>query len=90
MKIPKQFNLAGHLWKVEYMDAHDSTDLGLTISDAQIIKLKKGLNKQTEGQTFIHELVHAIKFTMGFREEHNEQEVEAFSQLLYQYLICQK
>lgn len=60
-------------------------DLGCTNPQTFTISLRKELTKQTKEQTFCHELVHAIKFTMG-QTEHSEQEVDAFGYLLHQFL----
>jgi hypothetical protein len=40
---------------------------------------------QTYAVTFYHELVHAILFTMG-KSNHDEEFVDSFGQLLYQYV----
>jgi Zn-dependent oligopeptidase len=42
------------------------------------------MNEQAEVATFFHELVHAIKFTMG-ETGHDEKEVEGFGNLLCQW-----
>ena len=81
--IPKQFALAGCTWRV--VEVADMEDLGCTNPQTFTITLRKSLNTQAKEQTFCHELVHAIKFTMG-QTEHTEQEVDAFGHLLYQFL----
>ena len=73
--IPKQFALAGCTWRV--VEVVDMEDLGCTNPQTFTITLRKSLNTQAKEQTFCHELVHAIKFTMG-QTEHSEQEVDAF------------
>jgi hypothetical protein len=42
------------------------------------------MNKVFTEQTFCHELVHAIMFSMG-HTQHEEVFVDAFGQLLHQY-----
>jgi hypothetical protein len=42
------------------------------------------MNKQSTEQTFYHELVHAIMFTMG-KLNHDEEFTDAFGALLHQY-----
>jgi hypothetical protein len=81
--IPKQFTLAGCVWEV--VEVAGMEDLGCTNPQAFTISLRKELPKQTKEQTFCHELVHAIKFTMG-KTDHDEQEVDAFGYLLHQFL----
>lgn len=42
------------------------------------------MNEQMTQQTFFHELVHAIMFTMG-KLNHDEEFTDAFGSLLHQY-----
>jgi len=42
------------------------------------------MNEQTTSQTLMHELVHAILFTMG-KTNHDEEFTDAFGALLHQY-----
>jgi hypothetical protein len=44
------------------------------------------MTPQAAEATFFHELVHAIKFTMG-ETNHDEREVEAFGNLLHQTFV---
>jgi hypothetical protein len=50
------------------------------------IVLKENMTQQAIEATFFHELVHAIKFTMG-ETNHDEREVEAFGNLLHQMFV---
>lgn len=88
MKVPKQFQLAGAIWTV--VEVANLTDSGLTHADDFRIELKKGMKKQLKEITFLHELVHAIKFTMGETSPHDEKEVDSFAQLLHQALTSMK
>ena len=87
MKIPKTFQLAGTKWQVQLVDG--LSDLGLCDADSAVIRIKSGLSPQIEQSTFCHELVHAVLYTTGLRE-HSEREVDAFGQLLHQYLTTAK
>ena len=82
MKIPKTFSLGGSKWKVEEVVKLDNC--GITLRDECSILLRKELPLQTKEQTFCHELIHALKFTMG-DQEHSEKEVEAMGHLLHQF-----
>jgi predicted SprT family Zn-dependent metalloprotease len=42
------------------------------------------MNEQMTHQTFYHELVHAIMFTMG-KTNHDEEFTDVFGSLLHQY-----
>jgi len=61
-------------------------DMGKCDPEKQIISIRMDMNKQTTEQTFYHELVHAIMFTMG-RLNHDEEFVDTFGALLHQYQI---
>lgn len=59
-------------------------DFGKCDPEKQIISIRMDMNKQTTEQTFYHELVHAIMFTMG-KLNHDEEFTDAFGALLHQY-----
>lgn len=85
MKIPSSFKLGGVTWKVERAPLNAA--LGLCYNGKALIQLEKDLPKAVEGQTFCHELVHAIQFAMGrHTEPHDEQFTDAFAVFLHQYL----
>jgi hypothetical protein len=83
MKIPKSFQLAGITWHVEETDA--ISEMGHCSSETATIRLRKDLPAQMKAATFCHELQHAIRYTLG-QDEHNEAEVDAQGNLLYQFL----
>ena len=78
----KKFKLAGATWTVKYTD--HIHELGRTDNDRHIIYVSNRQPEQGQELTLLHEVVHAILFTMG-ETEHDEKFVEAFAQLLYQY-----
>jgi hypothetical protein len=80
-KIPKTFNLAGIEWTVEEVGGLE--ELGLTHRDQQLIQLQAEATKQTKEVAFFHEVVHAIKFTMG-EDDHDEIHTDAFGHFLHQ------
>jgi len=82
LDIPKSFKLAGCTWTVELVK--DLSDMGLSNPQTYEIHIREGMNDQATVATFFHELVHAIKFTMG-ETDHNEKEVEGFGNLLHQW-----
>ena len=87
MKIPSTFNLAGVRWRVFEIDGLGA--MGYCDPATAVIRLDKGLPAQIKAATFCHELVHAIKDTMGLRE-HDEKEVDAFGHLLHQFINTSK
>lgn len=82
MKIPARFQLAGSEWTVVYVP--NLTELGHCHSEGRVIQIRKGLSKQDEEQTFYHELVHAILFTMG-KINHDEEFTDLFGAFLHQF-----
>lgn len=86
-KIPSSFQLTGIEWTVE--EVYDLEDLGLTHRDLQLIQLKANVTKQTKEIAFFHEIVHAIKFTMG-EDDHSEVHTDAMAHLLHQVFTSMK
>ena len=80
--VASTFTLAGFEWTVRYVEG--ITEYGLCNPSTQEIIIRAGLNEQMTQQTFFHELVHAIMFTMG-KLNHDEEFTDAFGALLHQY-----
>ena len=89
MKIPSTFQLAAITWKVEDADKLQGA-YGVTHLTDNVIQLLKSLNAPQKKQTFCHELVHAILFSMGKQMPHDEEYVDAFAHYLHQYLETAK
>lgn len=87
MKIPNEFKLGGIKWSVTQMPLCGT--LGQCYMTNATIQLEKSLQREVKEQTFCHELVHAIMFTMGMRD-HDEKFVDAFAVFLHQYLTQPK
>ena len=81
------FELAGFKWHVNYVVHME--DYGKCDPEKQIISIRMDMNKQTTEQTFYHELVHAILFTMG-KLNHDEEFVDTFGASLHQYQITKE
>lgn len=86
-RIPKTFYLAGVEWTVEEVEGLE--DLGLTHRDDQLIQIRYEATKQTKELAFFHEIVHAIKFTMG-EDDHSEVHTDAMAHLLHQVFTTMK
>ncbi len=86
MKVPRQFQLAGIKWTVR--ENNHLINMGECHSQRGIIYLKPdpNYNEVVREQTFCHELVHAILFTMGDAGPHDEKFVDGFAALLHQYM----
>ena len=76
-----EFKLAGMTWEIIETEM---PDLGISNPESCKILLNSRLKGQDREVTLLHEVVHAILFTMGERD-HDERFVEGFAQLLYQY-----
>ena len=82
--VATTFELAGSKWFVNYVMHMD--DMGKCDPEKQLITIRMDMNKQSTEQTFYHELVHAILFTMG-KLNHEEEFVDTFGAFLHQYQI---
>ena len=80
--LPSSFTLAGFTWLVVVRE--DLSECGRCDSSTQIIYIRAGMNEQMTQQTFFHELVHAIMYTMG-HTTHDEVFTDAFGAFLHQY-----
>jgi peptidyl-tRNA hydrolase len=90
MQIPQTFQLAGI--KVNVVREDNLVDTRKCIGEARYsrqeiaIDTKSAPDNLTE-QSFLHELVHWILYIMNEDEKrNNEQFVDTFAHLLYQYL----
>lgn len=85
MKLPKQVQLGGVVWKVE--ESYLAGNLGVCRNDRGTIYVDNTLPGAVKNQTFCHELVHAILFSMGKpADQHDEIFVDGFATFLHQYL----
>lgn len=85
--VATTFQLAGSKWHVNYLSHME--EMGKCDPERQTIHLRMDMNKQTTEQTFYHELVHAIMFTMG-KLNHDEEFVDTFGAFLHQYQITKE
>ena len=87
MQIPKRIKIGGKVYEVEITDKLwlgaanvsaeiDYTDLVIRVSNAARGKMEAD---------FLHEVVHGIADAMGYRN-HNEREIDAMAQMLYQII----
>jgi hypothetical protein len=90
LKIPTQFQLAGNIWQVVQLEELEGGALGLTRRDKLSIELKKKQPVTAKEATLIHEMLHAIKYTQGVTDNHDEVEIEALAQYLHQALTSMK
>lgn len=93
MIIPKKFKVAGRDYLVKLISAKemnklagDDMTLGYCLYDPPRLYLNKDFHKTREWleQTFLHELIHALKSARGERE-HDEIEIDGLASLLHQY-----
>ena len=85
--VATSFDLAGFKWNVTYLPHME--EMGKCDAEKQIIFIRMDMNKQTTEQTFYHELVHAILFTMG-KLNHDEEFVDTSGAFLHQYHATKK
>ena len=98
MKIPKSLQLGGRTIKVEYNDKvrHSDSAVGLAIFRLHKIELQPTTKehpiiKSELEQTYCHELVHWILYSMGKHELTRDEEfVDLFGTFLHQALSTSK
>lgn len=85
MIIPTSFVLGGTTWTVEAADQLLGA-LGASYPQEAKVRLLKSLPRQIKEQTFCHELVHCILYSMGKpNDQHDEVFVDGFATFLHQY-----
>lgn len=98
LKIPKAFKFLGKQWQVVKVDVPDPTRPGVWASTSfrdQTIYIRKELHKDSEAQTFIHELLHVLFWELSLNrsnqisDEKEECLVDALANGLYA-LITEK
>ena len=85
MKIPSKFTLGAIEWKVKLVDELGD-NLGECDRDTATVILKKNSNKQILAQTFCHELMHALFYSSGRNEEHDEVLIDSLAHNLHQFM----
>lgn len=84
--IPTNFDLGGITWTVEELDVVPGCMGATSNADAKIVLLKS-LPQEVKFQTFLHELNHAIMFSMGkSADAHDETFVDAHATFFLQFL----
>jgi len=98
--IPTTLRLAGVEWTVEIVDQarmkevcedYKAEVLGAcTIHDSSIYVIE-GLSKDMTYLTFLHELLHAIRATLGYEDnDDNHDEIDGYSSMFHQFLQTKK
>lgn len=93
MKIPKEFKILDTTFKVEFNNdgklASEEQCEGMFYQGSNKILIQQPnsyYSEQSAESTFYHELTHAILFTLGFREENeNETFVDLLGRALRQF-----
>lgn len=88
--IPSSFELGGMTWTVEELDVIPGA-MGATDASQYKVVLLKALPPDIKFQTFLHELVHCIMFSMGRTgDTHDEVFVDGFATFFMQFLKTAK
>ena len=86
LAIPTSFKLGANTWRVRYRKMPGVH--GMCEADKHTIYLNPEQKPKDLYSTYLHELTHAILFTMGYDEE--EKFVAAYEQLLLQVMTTQR
>ena len=65
-------------------------ELGRCARDTATILLQEEQDPVSKEVAFLHEVVHAIRYTLGEGGPHDEKEVDSFAYLLHQFLTTAK
>lgn len=87
MKLPKTINVCGvdyQIYEVKEIE-HDPGNYGVCVYATSHIEIKKHLSDDRKLQTLAHELLHAIFFESGYKED-SEEMIERVSTVMYQVL----
>ena len=88
--IPESVIVSGITYDVVEKDVvviGDSSNYAGSVDYGQCeIQILKEQNIQRKNETFLHELIHAVLFEAGYREEHDEDIVDDIARGLYQVL----
>ena len=86
--IPTTFQLGGRTWRVERGAKLKKKQFGDTSPELALIRLSTKCKTDEDAElTFLHELMHAIAFTMGWDElNEDEMKIDAVAGLLRQFL----
>lgn len=85
-EVPSQFELAGRTWTVKRVSRRKW--FGQTHCELCLIKISARCKNEEElRHTFLHELMHAIAYTMGWTEfNDDEPKIDGVASLLSQAL----
>lgn len=83
----KSFELGPYTWKVKLMKRLKEGALGWCVFDSnkKEIQIKISSKEDVKQHTFYHELTHAILYVMEHELAEDEDFVNKFSDLLYQF-----
>jgi len=84
MNIPKKIKIGGKTYQVEITDKLEFGRLNASaeINDKDLVIRVTHQAKQKMEADFIHEMIHAIYYHLGYTE-HNEKKVDELANALY-------
>ena len=96
--IPKSFELGGVKWSVVKDNSIDYTDNATGLCELYKHKISLSdkvnnvdLSSEKTEQSFYHELVHSILYTMHYTELNKDEDfVDRFGTMLHQYMKSKK
>ncbi len=75
--FPKEITIKGVVWRVRFrrrlfcvVDGKRHHAFGLCHRDKRLIEVAMGMSPSHREEIFVHEVLHAIAWTWGFRLEH--------------------
>lgn len=90
MKIPEKIQVGGIDYDIKISDSQSFELLQTTIGhiwyEKQLIAIQKDLKEDKRGQTFCHEILHAMFLAMGYAHDFDVKVDEQFVDALASYL----
>ena len=78
LQPPKRIKILNLTWKIKFVDkdvSNASEALGWCDYDNQVICLYEGQSKESLSDTMLHEILHALFFSMGIDPNTDEEKV---------------
>lgn len=84
LNLPEKIKIAGVHYEIESI--RDDENCGTCLFDSLIIRVDPRLKIEKQQQVFIHEMLHAVFWEAGYKEQ-DEEMIDRVSKVLYQVLI---
>lgn len=81
-ELPKSIQVGPTLWEIREIDLDDECEWGNIKHNTCIISIASDTDLQVQQSTLLHEVLHAIWFTVGLPHTYEEKVISAMEALL--------